>query len=96
MPLESKLVAKVHKYCAKNDLLYINLKDTNLNGIPDSLLINRQGIHIWFELKREDGSGRLSPIQTYRIAEMQGYKCKVHVVASIEELKTIVETYNGK
>ncbi len=32
--LESELVKKVHKYAAKNDILYINLQKTNLSGIP--------------------------------------------------------------
>ena len=90
MPLESALVTKLHKHCAKNNLLYLNIKDKNLNGFPDSLVVDRNGIHTWFELKRECGSGRVSDIQRYRIAEMQGYKMKVHVVSSIDEIKEIL------
>ena len=88
--LESALVKKVHKYCAQNNLLYINLQKTNLSGIPDALIINRNGQHFWFELKREDRTGRLSPIQEYRIKEMRGFNCVVNVVDSLSKLKEIL------
>jgi len=87
--LESSLVSKVNKFAVKNNMIYLNIKDKNLNGWPDSLLINREGVHYWFELKREDKQGRLSPIQEYRIQEMKGYKIKVYVVNDIKQIKEI-------
>ncbi len=88
--LESTLVKKLHKLCAKNNLLYLNIKDKNLNGFPDSLVVDRDGKHIWFELKREDGLGSVSPIQVYRHAEMKGFKMEIHVVDSIDQIKEIL------
>ena len=88
--LESSLVSKVNKFAVKNNMIYLNIKDKNLNGWPDSLLINREGVHYWFELKREDKQGRLSPIQEYRIQEMKGYKIKVYVVNDIKQIKEII------
>jgi len=88
--LESSLVTKLHKHCAKNNLLYLNIKDKNLNGFPDSLVVNRDGMHFWFELKREDKQGRVSDIQKYRHAEMKGFKMKIFVVDSIDQIKGIL------
>ncbi len=90
MPLESALVSKLNKFAVKNNLIYLNIKDKNLNGWPDSLLIDRNGVHYWFELKREDGRGRVSDIQKYRISEMKGYKIKVFVVDNIDDIKRII------
>ena len=90
MALESALVSKLNKFAVKNNLIYLNIKDKNLNGWPDSLLIDRNGVHYWFELKKEDGTGRVSDIQKYRISEMKGYNCEVYVVKSIQEIKEII------
>ena len=92
--LESKLVKQLHKFCAQNDILYINLQKTNLNGIPDSLLITRDGSHYWFELKRPDGLGRLSDIQKYRVSEMRGFNCIVNVVDSLDQIKEVLNVGN--
>jgi len=90
MSLESALVKKLHKYCAENDIWNLNIKDHNLNGTPDRLLLTREGRYIWLELKREDRSGRVSPIQIYRHDEMRGYKAEVYVVSSMDEIKRII------
>ncbi len=90
MSLESRLVKKLSDYCKKKDIFYLNIIDTNKPGIPDSLLITREGRYIWLELKREDRSGRVSPLQTYRHDEMRGYKAEVYVVSSMDEIKRII------
>ena len=63
-------------------------------GGRDSLLIDRNGVHYWFELKKEDGTGRASDIQLYRVAEMKGFKCNVAIVNSLEEIKEILNVQN--
>jgi len=93
MKLESELVKKIHKLCAKNDIWNLNIKEHNLSGTPDRLLVTREGRYIWLEVKREDKTGRLSPIQTYRHAEMKGYKMTVYVIDDIEQLKEILSRF---
>jgi len=90
MSLESELVRKIHKYCAENDIWNLNIKDHNLNGTPDRLLVTRDGRYIWLEVKKEDGTGRVSPIQTYRHKEMAGFKMEVHTIDSLDQLKEIL------
>jgi len=90
MSVESELVRKLHKLCAENNLLYLNIKDKNLNGFPDALVVNRDGKHHWLELQREDHKGRVSDIQNYRHAEMKGYKMNVYIVDSIDKIKEIL------
>ena len=88
--LESALVKKIHKYCAKNNIWNLNIKDHNLNGTPDRLLVTREGRYIWLEIKREDNLGRISPIQKYRHSEMKGFKMEVYTISSLDELKEIL------
>ena len=90
MSLESALVRKINKLCAENDVWNLNIKDHNLNGTPDRLLLTRDGRYIWLEVKREDLTGTVSPIQKYRHSELRSFKAEVYVVDSIEQVKEIL------
>jgi len=88
--LESSLQKKLHKYCAKNDIFRINIQKAQINGLPDNILILRDGTHIYLELKKEDGTGRVSPIQEFRIAELKGFKVNVFVCDSMKQIEEII------
>jgi len=55
----------------KQGYYVIKLIKTNRNGIPDVLAIPPDAAVIFSEIKTQ--KGRLSPIQQYRLKELEGY-----------------------
>jgi hypothetical protein len=53
---------------------------TNKNGIPDLIAIPRDSDVLFVEVKAKNG--RLSPLQDYRIKELESHGLKVEVYKS--------------
>ncbi|MEG0890014.1 MAG: VRR-NUC domain-containing protein [Bacteroides sp.] len=74
--LESKIQARIIKRLEAEGYYVVKLILTNKNGIPDLLLL-KDGVASFVEVKRPDKSPR--PLQEYRMRELtkMGFKCEV-------------------
>ena len=68
--LERSVLSKTIKWYRSRGWVVIRLRSVDPAGYPD-LLIIRNGIVKFIELKRADGLGKLSALQETRIAELQ-------------------------
>jgi Holliday junction resolvase-like predicted endonuclease len=76
MQLESKVQAKVIKQLEAQGYYVLKLLKTNKNGIMDLIAIKPNEVY-FVEVKRK--SGKLSPLQEYRIKELRDLGFKVDV-----------------
>lgn len=68
---ESQVQAKKIKELEDNGYYVIKLMKTNKNGIPDLIAIPRDSDVLFVEVK--SSTGRLSPLQEYRIKELNNH-----------------------
>jgi Holliday junction resolvase len=75
---EAKVQAKKIKDLEEQGYYVIKLMKTNKNGIPDLIAIPKNSDVLFVEVKSE--SGKLSPLQEYRIKELNnhGINTEVH------------------
>lgn len=66
--------------------------ESNVNGVPDRICILPNGQTLFVEVKNGT-RGRLSPIQQYRIKELQKRKALVFVVSTKEEAENLVKRF---
>ena len=66
---EAIFQAKIIKRFTKQGWLVVKLIQTNLNGIPDLLLMKKGELPFFIECKA--ATGRLAPLQAYRIKEIE-------------------------
>lgn len=62
-------------------------------GVPDRIIITKDGRVIFVELKAD--WGRLEKIQKYRIAEMQKRHADVRVCKGLDEVKALLSELEG-
>jgi len=86
--LESKIQKKIITHLEQHGWYVIKLIKTNKNGVPDLVVIDKNGGATFIEVKRP--GGKLSELQKYRIKEMQSKGIKVIVAYSIEDLKGLL------
>ena len=86
---EKQLITQLNAFCRKNKIIKIKLSDPNFTGLPDYLLIQPHGEHIYVELKGD--GGRLSERQEYVHKQLRGRGCKVFVLwGSLEVLEKML------
>jgi Holliday junction resolvase len=75
---EAKVQAKKIKELEEQGYYVIKLMKTNKNGIPDLIAIPKNSDVLFVEVKSE--IGKLSPLQEYRIKELNnhGINTEVH------------------
>jgi hypothetical protein len=66
---EAKTQSRIITDLKKRGYIPMKLVKTNLNGIPDIIVLLGSGNHLWIEVKAK--TGRLSEIQKYRIRELE-------------------------
>lgn len=74
---EQAIQAKRIKQLEKDGYYVLKLVQTNKNGIPDLLAIKGDGSILFSEIKTK--IGRLSPLQKYRIKELEELGFKVEI-----------------
>lgn len=62
-------------------------------GVPDRIAIFPQGNIIFIEVKRPDGTGRLSKRQQFMREKLEALGCMVWVVDSLDWLERSLEEY---
>ena len=91
--LERELEVKLKKIAKENACLFYKWISPGKSGVPDRILI-RPGIVgevIFVELKSPKGTGRLTPLQRLRHAELLSAGCRVVVVKSIDEFRALIK-----
>jgi Holliday junction resolvase-like predicted endonuclease len=74
---ESQIQSKKIKELEEQGYYVIKLMKTNKNGIPDLIAIPRDSDVIFVEVKTK--TGKVSPLQDFRIKELQSYGIKTDV-----------------
>ena len=74
---EQQIQSKKIKELEEQGYYVIKLTKTNKNGIPDLIAIPKESDVLFIEVKTQ--KGRLSPLQKYRIKELESYGIKVDV-----------------
>ena len=87
--MEKTVQSKIIKYLEKKGAWVVKIISCNKNGCPD-LLVCYKGKFYGFEVKRSDGRGKVSPLQIYRIKQINDCGGKAYVVKSVEEVKKIL------
>lgn len=63
------------------------------SGVPDRILIFPEGDIHFVELKAEGKRGNLSTLQRSFIKKLECMGCKVHVIASYEEVEAFISNW---
>ena len=87
--IERKLVDGVKKLGG----LCLKFESPGSPGVPDRIIITKDGQIIFVELKAD--WGRLEKIQKYRIEEMKKRHADVRVVKGLDEVKALLEELGG-
>ena len=87
--IERKLVDGVKKLGG----LCLKFESPGSPGVPDRIIITKDGQIIFVELKAD--WGRLEKIQKYRIEEMKKRHAYVRVVKGLDEVKALLEELGG-
>ena len=74
---EQQLQAKKIKQLEQEGFYVIKLTTTNKNGIPDLIALRSDRPALFVEVKKP--KGKVSPLQRYRIKELQNYGFDVEV-----------------
>jgi Holliday junction resolvase len=74
---EQQIQSKKIKELEDQGYYVIKLTKTNKNGIPDLIAIPKDSDVLFIEVKSE--KGKLSPLQKYRIMEIENHGVKVDV-----------------
>jgi hypothetical protein len=88
---ESRFQKKIMQMATNAGLMARAVEWRGRRGCPDLVIIG-SGHHLWIELKRPDGSGRVSPWQVREIERMRKHDVPVYVVADYDtfaELLTV-------
>lgn len=90
--LERDLERKCAKIAKAEGCLFYKFVSPGKSGVPDRLLIKPGivGEVIFVELKSPKGTGRLTPLQKLRHAELLSAGCRVEVVKSIDEFRSLL------
>lgn len=89
---EDKLQKDIMKYLQnQTDIDYYNrITQARFSGFPD-LLVVKNGITYYFELKKEIG-GRISEIQKLNIKLLNKNKKIAYIITNIDQIKKILES----
>jgi Holliday junction resolvase len=82
---EQQIQAKLIKELEQQGYYVIKLVKTNKNGIPDLIAIPKNSDVEFFEVKRHDG--KVSPLQEFRIKELNNHGVKAVVFRGPKETK---------
>ena len=88
---ESLLQSKIRKKLKDAGWFVTKLIQTSTNGIPD-LLIIRNEIVIFIEIKKEDG--RLSPLQQFRIEEMKSFGAIIIIAHTLTDIEHLCKNFS--
>ncbi len=87
--LESSLQTKIKTFCKQHAILFAKVIQVGRKGWPDVLLILKNGVVLFLELKKSPDD-KATPIQKKRIKQLKKQKANVYVIDTIEEvIKTI-------
>jgi len=79
---EQKIQAKRIKQLEAEGYYVIKLTKTNKNGIPDLIAIPPNSDVLFSEIKTENG--KLSPLQKYRIKELNNHGVRTEVYKGVQ------------
>lgn len=93
--LESNIETKAVTYAEKLGYLQMKLTPAGQRGWMDRVFINKEGVHIYVEFKRE--SEKLKKLQAHRRWQLQQRKCLVYgPVDTIEQAIEILDYHVDK
>jgi hypothetical protein len=87
---EGHLQKYFKRQATKHKVFWRKIAFEGQRGCPDILLLNN-GRAMFVELKHPDGTGKLSELQKYQIAEMRAAGAVVHVINSKDEVDEIIK-----
>lgn len=92
--MESKLQAKCVNLAKINKILVRKVHAENRKGFPDLLLIFPiTGRTVYVEMKRPDGTGKLSKLQDREIGRIRKQNASVYRCDSYERFARIIEVH---
>jgi hypothetical protein len=83
------------KFRAAGWLVY-KFASPSYRGVPDLMLVAPDGWVMFIEVKHPDGTGRLSKLQHFEIAQLRAHNAEVHVVDSKEQANEILRSYRPR
>lgn len=89
-PLEKVIEAKFVKLCKAKGYLTLKQNVVGRRGYPDRLIVRKDGLHVWIELKRVGGV--LSENQKTCIEGLHDHNCHVGVFYDADEAMAWVES----
>lgn len=84
--LESALKSRAKKELEKAGWLVVHLIQTNLNGIPDTMIL-KDGKAIFIEFKQKGKTAR--ELQEYRIKQLKEHGFEAVVIDDMEEVRKL-------
>ena len=92
--LEKEVEKRLKKRVEQVGGIAVKLEGTNLNGIPDRLVLFPKGRLVFVELKRPGGKPR--KLQIYRMKQLEklGYDCRV--IDSYEGIEKLINSISTK
>ena len=85
---EGDVVGSIRKYLKDKGYFTYNLQVVTPSGMPDMVVIDTDGRHIYLEVKKQ--GGRIGSMQKYIIKKLKKRQCEVHVVWSLNDVKEIL------
>ena len=94
MKTEKDLQKFITRYCKQQGVFCQKTESRSARGFPD-LMLARDGLVLFMELKTPAGTGRLSALQLKRHREMRAAGLRVEVVACPDEAVMIIDILAG-
>lgn len=91
--LEKKLQQKIIDFCSKRDILAKKVDSTSSRGWPDLIVVLRNGVVLFVELKTP--KGRLSALQERTIKQLKENNANVYVIRSVDSFIETCKRYDA-
>lgn len=90
MPTEKDLQLYITKRAHKVGMLCYKFSSPSNRGVPDLILVNKNGKAFFIEVKHPNGKGGLSEIQLIVLQTLKDQGATVYVVASREYADEVI------
>ena len=91
---EKLLQGKIMKKCKECGIFAFKAESQSLNGMPDLVLI-KDGVVCFVEVKNPNGKGRLSKFQARFINKLDDQGGNTYVISSCEQFDAVLQRHYG-
>lgn len=92
---ESQLQAWFVKELKKAGYLPYKFSSPAVRGVPDLIVIDREGFVFFVEMKHPNGKGVISPLQHEKIKKMLCNNAEIYIAASVHDCEDIINKRSG-